>query len=412
MKPAIERARLLIKQNRFQLAAEELTRVLAEDPEDPLALVLFAESLSYLKRHDEACTNARRAVHLAPDWDLAHYVLGVALWRADEDKKALVHAREAIRLDPEDADHFALAAAIHESLYDWKAALAAADEGLARDPENVGCLNRRTTALTKLGRRDEAVRTSKGALHLNPESSASHANLGWTLLHQGKRQEAMHHFREALRIDPQNSWARGGMVEALKAGNPIYGMMLRYFLWMSSFSRRTQLALIFGALFGYTLLGSVMAGSPALAPLAGLLALIYLSFVFLTWLADPCFNLMLRLHPVGKHALFRHQIRAANWFGAGVLICVAFLVLLQIPLGAAPSIQTWILPFFLLFPVHIFSLARPGWPKLAAGGVALAALALLFTSLVLPGLLGFFLLITVASTWAGNFWPRAEEEWE
>ena len=69
----------------------------------------------------------------------------------------------------------------------------------------------------------------------DPDDAFSHANQGWTLLEQGNRKKAMEHFRESLRLDPTNGWAQAGLVEAIKAGNPVYAVMLKYFLWIQFF---------------------------------------------------------------------------------------------------------------------------------------------------------------------------------
>ena len=44
--------------------------------------------------------------------------------------------------------------------------------------------------------------------------------------------------RETLRLEPGNEWARQGLVTALKARNPIYGLFLQYALFMGRLSPR------------------------------------------------------------------------------------------------------------------------------------------------------------------------------
>ncbi len=65
-------------------------------------------------------------------------------------------------------------------------------------------------------------------------------------MHQGDHKQALEHFREALRLKPDMEWARNGMVEALKARYFLYRLMLRYYLWMSRFTRRGQWGMIIG----------------------------------------------------------------------------------------------------------------------------------------------------------------------
>src|SRR6185295_5916341 len=77
---------------------------------------------------------------------------------------------------------------------------------------------------------------------------------GWALLHAGDAKRALEHFREALRLDPELEFARAGVVEALKARNPIYRVMLLYFLWMARLSGRTRWGIILGGYFGFRML--------------------------------------------------------------------------------------------------------------------------------------------------------------
>src|SRR5205807_5174625 len=103
---------------------------------------------------------------------------------------------------------------------------------------------------TKLGRTQEAVQAVESALAREPENALSHANLGWSYLHQHDHKKALEHFREALRIDPENDYAKAGLVQALQARYFLYGLMLRYFLWMGRQSRTLQWIVILGLFFG------------------------------------------------------------------------------------------------------------------------------------------------------------------
>src|SRR5206468_3894993 len=142
----------------------------------------------------------------------------------------------------------------------------AAEQGLQLDPEHVGCANLRAMAMVKLGRKAEAGATIDAALAKNPDNALTHANQGWTLLEKGDAKKALEHFCEALRLDPENAWARHGIVEALKARNLIYAVMLKYFLWMSKLSRQAQWAIILIGYFGNQMLGSMARTNPRLAP--------------------------------------------------------------------------------------------------------------------------------------------------
>src|SRR5690606_32575690 len=130
------------------------------------------------------------------------------------------------------------------------------------------------------------------------------------------------HFRESLRLDPTNDWAKAGLVEGLKASNFIYAWMLRYFLWMQGLSPGARWGIILGGYFGSRMLNGLAKANPALAPWVFPILLLYIVFAVMTWLAAPIFNLLLFLHPLGRHALGTDQKAQASWVGACLAIAL------------------------------------------------------------------------------------------
>lgn len=323
MSAHMERAGLLIGQDRFTMAEAELRQHLGGEPDDAVAHALLGFCLSRQEKHDEAEREARQAIGLGPDHPLTHYFLGEVLVQRNRFDEAMAAAEEAIRLNPEDADLHSLKGSVHLCRRQWPEALEAADRGLALDPEHVGCNNLRAMALTQLGRKDEAGRTIGAALEREPENALAHANRGWAYLHEASPAKALEHFREALRLDPTCEYSRAGIVEALKARNMIYGLMLRWFLWMGRLSGKAQWAVIIGLFVGARLLRSVGRSNPGLEPFVWPILIVYNLFCFMTWFADPLFNLLLRLNPFGRLALSRDQIVASNWVGGALLGTVA-----------------------------------------------------------------------------------------
>ena len=177
-------------------------------------------------------------------------------------------------------------------------------------------------ALTKLGRQSEAVASTDELFAHDADNPMAHTNKGWALLHQGKPREALDHFREALRIAPTYEYAQQGIVEALKARNPIYRWMLAYFLWMARLSNAARWGVIIGGYFGAKFLSGLARNNPEWAPWIMPFTMLYLVFVLLTWFAYPLFNLLLRFNKFGRYALSRDQRRASNWFG----LCLAVFV--------------------------------------------------------------------------------------
>src|SRR5688572_4690971 len=123
------------------MAEEALRLELAASPDEPLPHALLAICLSERGQHARALEEAKAAIGGAPDIPYFHYVLGTVLSQADRNDEAIAAVDEAIRLDPEDADSFALLSALRFDRKDWKGALEAAELGLAQDAAHVPSTN-------------------------------------------------------------------------------------------------------------------------------------------------------------------------------------------------------------------------------------------------------------------------------
>jgi Tfp pilus assembly protein PilF len=404
----IQKAHLLLQQSRFDLAERELRASLARDPENWLPHALLAVALMRQGRREESVREAREAAGREPGIAYAHYVLALTLSRGG-DRKSAAEARDAagraLELEPGDPDHHVLAGWMDLEEKRWGDALAGAEKALALDPEHVDGANLRAQALVKLGRGSEAGATLESALARDPESDTIHANMGWTLLERGEHRRAVDHFREALRLDPDSEWAREGIVEAMKARNPAYRAVLRYFFWMGKLKGRTQWLLILGAVFGTRFLRSLTAEHPALRPAAFALTALYVLFVAATWLAKPLFDLLLRFDAFGRRCLSEDQVRASNWLGAALALALAFLAA-SLATGSRPLLFAALGCLGLCLPVTgLFQVRDPGRRRVHAGiaaGLALCGLG----ALALPGpqpLLGMiFAGGIVAYSWLAN----------
>lgn len=351
MNPNLQRAILLSQQSRYEMAEQELRQALAAEPDDAYAHALLALCLVHQEQFQAATEEAQQAVHLQPDFPFAHYALALVWNKRNYDKEALAAVQEALRLDSSETSYFALLAQIHLNEARWREALDAAERGLQLDAEDITCTNLRAIALVKLGRKSEAGTTIDSALRRNPDNAVSHANQGWTLLEKGQPKEALEHFREALRMNPQNDWARQGIIEALKARHFIYAIMLKYFLFMSKFSRRGRWGIILGAYFGNQVLQTIAKNNPTLSPWVTPLIIVYVVFAIMTWIASPLFNLVLRLNRFGRMVLSREQIVASNWIGLVLLLALVSLAGGFVFGFNSPWIMAALIFGLLLFPV-------------------------------------------------------------
>lgn len=322
MNDRLARAQVLIEHGRLDQAEQELHRTLAAEPDDPFVHALISVCQREQKKLDEALQSAQRAVGCGPDVSFAHEALADAYLAKRRYEPAMAAIREAIRLQPGDPDCWATLSAIHFGRREWKEALQAAERGLTFDAEDLSCVNLRAMALVALGRKDEADQTVGFALKKGAENAVSHANAGWTALHRGEHHKAMERFREALRLQPDLDWARQGLLEAIKARNPVYRILLSYFLWTTRLGRAGAWATVILSYVGFRALRSAALNFPQARPvLIPLVALAALA-ILLTWIGSPFFNLLLRFSRFGRYVLSDRERAATNWL-AGLLLLAA-----------------------------------------------------------------------------------------
>lgn len=321
-----ERAEHYFKQSRYAEAEKEFRAAMGEDPDDSLTRAMLSLCLASQKeRHKEkeALSEAKAAIHLAPDFGFTHYALGVAYTRLHKNRKALQAFEEAVRLDPESPDYLAALSEVCFLENRYPEALEYAEQGLQQDAEHIVCNNLRASTLLKLGRRTEADANLQSILSREPENTDTHANLGYAALETGDYKRSFEHFREALRLDPQNDHAREGIITAMKARNPLYRPLLRYFLWMDRFSKGGSILIIIGLVVFVYFIEEIANYIPIIKPFTNFIVIAYVLFAILTWMGESLFNLVLRLDKFGRYCLTPNQIWSSNVVGLLLLFALA-----------------------------------------------------------------------------------------
>ena len=391
MNPHLQRALMLLEQSRYDMAEDELRKLLASDPDDAMAHAVLALTLARSKKYADAVAEAENAIHLAPDQPFVHYAHSVALSERNDKSQAVKAVETAIGMDPYNVNFFAQLAQLKFGMREWQAAQEAAEAGLDLDPEDVACTNLRAMALVKLGKSIEAGDALGTALKRAPEDAFSHANMGWSFLEQNKPEQAMEHFREALRLDPEMEWARAGIVEAMKARYFLYRLMLNWFLWMVKLKQKAQAGVIIGMFVGYNLLRRVANNNPDWAPWIWPILIAYIAFAVMTWMASPLFNLVLRTSKFGRLALSDEEIRTSTWVGLCVLGSLSMLGCYFVT-GSATFLQTAFACALIIPPLAALYHCEEGWPRavitlitIGLGGLALLIAATMIGSYFFEG---------------------------
>ena len=356
------RGALLLDQGRHDLAEKELREHLSGAPDDAIGHALLSLALVELERFPEAEAEAKAAISLDPGESFTHYARSRVMLARRAYKDAVEAAQETVRLDPDEPRGYQVLAGAYLGLRQWQQAVDTTDAGLAIAPEHETLLTIRGLALRQLGRGTESQDAFEGALRRDPGNSFAHASRGLGLLHEGRMTEALEAYREALRLDPTNEMARSGLVEALKARNPLYAWLLRSMLFLGRLSGRASFVLYIGFFLIQRTGRELVRRDPSLLPLFIPLVGVYLLFVWLTFAAAPLFNLILRLDSLGRHALSEEQRIESNIVGPLVAVG-APAALIAIVTGAPLPATIAITALGLVVPIASTFNCDAGWPR-------------------------------------------------
>jgi tetratricopeptide (TPR) repeat protein len=322
---------ILIQQKKFFEAEKILKDLLYADPNNVDLLSLYAELNLQQDKLDAARSIIDNAIGLSPSSAHLFYIKSRISIMEDDYNEAEKNIHQSIELDPYDADYFAFWANIKLLRKQFDSALELANKALEIDAENISGLNARSAALVKLDKGEEAFKTIEGALRGDPNNAYTHANYGWGLLEKRQHQKALEHFQEALKNDPNLDYAQAGLLEALKATNPVYRLYLRYSFWMHNLTANNQWTFIIGFYIISKVLSALAKNNEALRPFLTPITIALSIVAFSTWIIMPIGNLFLRFNKYGQLLLDREERLSSNFVAAsfgvfllGIVFYLAF----------------------------------------------------------------------------------------
>ena len=404
----IYKVEILIQQSKYAEAEKVLSELLSEDSNNVHFLLLLAEVNLQQDKYDNANTIINNAIGISPDVPYLFYIKSRIAIQQDNLKEAEKIINHAIELDAYNSNFFALLANIKLGGKQYNEALEIANKALEIDAENLLALNTRSTALNKLNRSEESFETIKGALRENPNNAYTHANYGWGLLEKGDYKKALVHFKEALKNDPNFSYAQQGILEALKATNPVYRMFLKYSFWMGNLTSRYQWGVIIGFYIGFRILNTIAQNNDTLRPYMFPLVIALAIIVFSTWVITPISNLFLRFNTYGKLLLDKRKKLSSTFVAISLAVFVIGL-LLYFVLSDERFLTVTVFGFTMMLPLSVMFSPTKYKHSLLIYSIVMAAVGLsaigltfitneVFNSMTIVYFIGF-----VAFQWVANF---------
>jgi len=299
----LDRANLLLDQNRVKDAIQEIKNYLKSNPEDDHAYSIFARCYYKLKDFDQGIQTLREAIRINPQNGYYFYLLGFGFLGKGQLIESRNYFQQGINLEPYQGEYYGMLGRTYLRDNQYNLALEKANKGLELDPENINALNTRAIALNKLKQADAAIDAIESSLRLDPENDLTHSTYGWNLLERGKHKDANIQFRESLRINPLNDNAREGLKESLKSKFPPYKWMLQYSFWMQNKGKGFTRFVPIGLLILVRIFAFSLNFNNSTKLIGAALIATYFLFVMTSWIVNPIANFLLLFHRDGKYAL-------------------------------------------------------------------------------------------------------------
>jgi arylsulfatase A-like enzyme/Flp pilus assembly protein TadD len=186
-----------VEDARYQDAVPLLKRVLAEEPNMPIANMQYGMAQARLKNYAEAIPPLQKATQLLPDNGMGRYEFGLALFETGDWKGAAPQFEEAVAKAPKWADAQFSLASVYARIDRVPEAMEHLDVCLELSPDHYRANLLRGRLLSLLGKPSEALPNLQKAASVEPNSREAHlfladvyAQLGRVVDEQAERAEA------------------------------------------------------------------------------------------------------------------------------------------------------------------------------------------------------------------------------
>jgi arylsulfatase A-like enzyme/Tfp pilus assembly protein PilF len=179
-----------VEDARYQEAVPLLEKVLATQPEMPVANMQFGMALGRLKDYSKAVAPLQKAVALQPDNGMGHYELGLALFETGDWKNAAPQFEAAVARAPRWADaHFSLAA-VYARIDRVPDAMTELASTLELNPGHYRANLLRGRILSLQGEAAAALPNLERAAKVQPDSREAHLFLAAAYVQLGRQVDA------------------------------------------------------------------------------------------------------------------------------------------------------------------------------------------------------------------------------
>jgi tetratricopeptide (TPR) repeat protein len=233
---ATDKALYFIDKKEYEKALTYLEIVIKTDISSLKGWACFQIGYCYgeLKSYTKAIEALKQAIRIDPDDADTYYNLGCVYGNIDNHTKAIEAYKQAIRIDPDYANsHYGLGLAYNKLGFD-KDAIEEYKQAIRIDPDNTNARINLGITYGELDNYTEAIEAFKQAIRIDPDDAVTYYNLGYAYGNIDNYTKAIEAFKQAIRIDPDNTNAHINLGKA-------YGELGNYTKAIESFKQAIRI---------------------------------------------------------------------------------------------------------------------------------------------------------------------------
>jgi len=278
-----------IEQGNIDGAIDSLRQALSFDPDIAEAHAYLSLCLLNKKRLHAALNEAKMALVLNSELEIAIYALANTYIGQRKFKEAKIHINHLIDMNPNNSRYYLLNANLHQNLRKFDKILPMLEKALELEPESPDILSELSDYFLRKGDVVKAEKYAIESLQCQPENVAGLVSMGNVLIRRGQLNDARDHAIWALRQDPENNGALVLLAGIKARSNPLLGVWWRYSVWLSSMGSTRSILIL---LFAYVVYRIVTMASQDLGHqnIASIINYLWLAIVIYTFVGPTIFK--------------------------------------------------------------------------------------------------------------------------
>ena len=215
-------------------AIEGFVDILSRNPDDArthanLSLALFDEDRRY-----GALSEAKKALAINPELEIAHFALAIVSLKLDDTDTAEKSIASLLQMNPNSELPHTLRCAAASRISDMRALETAARDLLRVAPRSVSGMSFLSRALTGKGDLEQGEQVARQALAINARSAEAHVAIGEVFYSRRRYDDAKDAAMSALHIDPTSNLALRLLAKIEARRKPIIGWINGAILWLDA----------------------------------------------------------------------------------------------------------------------------------------------------------------------------------